>query len=141
MTTMFGLGKKKHMHQFSVDAGTNLRNVLAFPRHVNDGQIPESLKNDNYVLGYHFGLALNLYLKFAKGQNEAAEQGFFLMNALAIALEVDAREVGNRLEPLMENPDSKFKLGFDHAQSAFTKMEIGDNTAFKEFNESIRGRY
>ena len=50
---MFGFGKQNRLRRLSEDIGAKLRNVLAFPRHMNDGKVPESLKKNNYVLGYH----------------------------------------------------------------------------------------
>ena len=41
----------------------------------------------------------------------------------------------------MTNPDADFELGFEHALSAFTLMGENDETAFKEFNDNIRGEY
>ena len=138
---MFGFGKQRRMRRLWEEIGARLRDVLAFPRQMNDGQVPESLKKNNYVLGYHFGLCLNLYIESVRGRKETEEQGFVLANALAIALEVDAHEVGQRLEPLMANPDSEFTRGFNHANSAYAQIDTGDVTAFKEFNDNIRGRY
>ena len=129
------------MRRLWEDIGARLRDILAFPRHMNDGQVPESLKKNHYVLGYHSGLCLNLYIESVRGRTETKEQGFVLMNALAIALEVDAQEVGQRLEPLMANPDGEFTRGFDHANSAYARIGTGDVTALKEFNDNIRERY
>ena len=138
---MFGFGKQKRMQGLWEDIAGKLHNVLPFPRYLNDGHVPESLKNNNYVLGYHFGLCLNLYTESVKGRTNLEEQGFVLMNALAIALEMDAQEVFQRLDPLMANPDADFKRGFEHANSAYDLIGEGDVTAFLEFNENIRGNY
>jgi hypothetical protein len=138
---MFGLGKQRRIQRLSENIAACLHNALAFPRRMNNGQVPESLRNDNYVLGYHFGLCLSLYIESVNGWTEPEEQGFVLMNALAIALDNDAHTVGQKLEPLMASPDSEFTRGFDHANSAYARVATGDVTAFMEFNENIRACY
>lgn len=121
--------------------GLQLRDILAFPRYMNGGSVPDGLKTSNYVLGYHFMMCLNLYVGAVKGRTNPEEQGFVLANSLALALEMDAHDIGQRLERLMTNPDSDFTRGTEDANRAFEKLMGGNNTAFMEFNSNIRGSY
>ena len=138
---MFGFGQKDRMKNLWEDIGTQLQNILAFPRQMNRGHVPESLKSNNYVIGYHFMMCMNLYIRAVKGKSNTEEQGFVLMNALAMALGMGATEVGNMLDPLMANPDSEFTKGTEDANVAFGMLLDGDSDAFLEFNNRIRGTY
>ena len=138
---MFGFGKNKRMQRLWETIGAQLRNCLAFPRGVNDGRVPNSLKEDHYVIGFHFMLCLNFYVESVKGKTDPEEQGFVLINALAIALDSNGKDVGAILEPLMANPDESFTLGTEHANTAYEKVGQGDTSALEEFNRNIRGKY
>ncbi|MEZ5588973.1 MAG: hypothetical protein R3E46_18050 [Sedimenticolaceae bacterium] len=121
--------------------GSQLLDILAFPRHMNGGQVPTSLQNNNYVLGYHFMMCMNLYISAVQCKTNPEEQGFVLMSSLAIALGMEPTEIGKKLEPLMSNPDSEFTMGTEDANAAFALLLDGSSDAFLEFNNKIRGRY
>ena len=86
-------------------------------------------------------MSLNLHIHFAGGRPDVEEQGFVMLNSIAIALELDAEEVFETLDPLMSNPTADFQRGVDHANTAFEKIAAGDVTAHKEFNDNMRGSY
>lgn len=134
---MFGFGKKK-MEIVWNEIAIKLRNVTPFQRYANDGKFPDSLKNNNYVLGYHFMLALNLYIIEVRGKTSPEEQGFILANSLSITLEIDAHALAERLESLMANPDTEFIKGTDDANSAFEMLEQNNDLAFAKFLNTIR---
>ena len=115
--------------------------ILAFPRRINGGEVPDSLKNDHYVIGYHFMMCLNLYLSEVEGKTDAEEQGFVLAGSLAIALEMDASQIKEILPPLMADPDDEFTKGTEDANAAFAKVTDGDMDAFFEFNNQIQEKY
>ena len=134
---MFGLGKKK-IDVIWKEIAVKLRNISTFQRYSNDGRFPEHLKNNHYVLGYHFMMALNLYIVEIKGKVNTEEQGFVLTNSLSLALEMDASTVGGILEPLMANPDIEFTKGTEDANEAFEMLEQNNELAFAKFNNAIK---
>jgi len=86
-------------------------------------------------------MCMNLYVQAVGGRTDPEEQGFVMMNALSYALERDADELTEALEPLMASPDDAFSLGAEHANTAYEKIAQGDHRAFEEFNENIRSKY
>lgn len=138
---MFGVEKNKRMRKRWETIGGQLRDLLAFPRSMNDDRIPDTLKYDHYVLRFHFMMCLNLYIESVKGRTDPEEQGFILINVLAIALESDAQDIDTELTPLMANPDDAFSRGAEHANLAYEMLVRGDQSAFEEFNRNIRNKY
>jgi hypothetical protein len=108
---------------------------------MNGDRVPDSLKNDHYVLGFHFMMCLKLYAETVRGKVDPEEQGFVLINALSMALERDARELAEQLEPLMSMPDEAFSVGADDGNAAYNRLGQGDANPFDEFNQNIRGKY
>ena len=108
---------------------------------MNGGQVPDSLKDNHYVLGFHFMLCQNFYAESVKGKIDPEELGFVLLNGLGIALDSDATDINAILEPLAASPDESFTLGTMHANNAYEKLVQGDTSALEEFNRNIRGKY
>lgn len=138
---MFGFGKHKKMQRRWEEIATQLRILLAFPRRMNGDRVPDALKADHYVLGFHFMVGLKLYGEAVKSKADPEEQGFVLINALSIALERDAHDLAEELEPLMKTPDEAFSLGADHGNAAYSRLRQRDERALEEFNRNIRGKY
>lgn len=106
---------------------------------MNGGKVPDSLRNDAYVLGYLFMMCLCLYVKFVGGQTDPEEKGFVLSNSLAIALDMNARSLMAILQPQMESPSAQFQLGVNQATIDFEKIEHGDaDSPYAEFRRIIR---
>jgi hypothetical protein len=137
---MFG-SKTSRAQKLGQRIGSQLRDMLAFPRTMNGGKVPDTLRYDHYVLGYHFMMCLNLYIELKKGKTDPEEQGLVLANALPLALDREIRDLAPALEELMTTPDDEFKLGTEHANAAYDKVSRGDATAFQEFLGKIRVKY
>ena len=138
---MFGIGKKKNIEKLQCVIGGRLRDVLAFPRWVNGGRVPNTLKTNSYVIGYHAMMAVNLYIDAVKGKTDVEEQGFVLANSLALALEMNAHDIAAKLENLEGAKDPDFHRGHKHANAAHQNIRNHDKTAFLEFNNNIRHLY
>lgn len=134
-------GKPTSVKNLWEGIGSQLLSILAFPRHENGGRVPEALKNSNYVLGYHFMMCMNLYTNLAQGKKDPEEAGFVLMNSLSMALEMDPVEISKKIEPLMADPDSGFKMGAEDANRAFAMFREGNGEALLDFNSKIRSAY
>ena len=137
---MFG-SKTSRARKLGQRIGSQLRDILAFPRTMNGGNVPDTLRYDHYVLGYHFMMCLNLYIELKKGKTNTEEQGLVLANALPIALDREIKDLAPVLEGLMARPDDEFKLGTEHANAAYDKVSRGDTTAFQQFLGNVRGKY
>ena len=135
---MFGFGKNKRIKELQESIGLQLRDILASTRVMNGGNIPDSLKANNYVLGFHYMMCVHLYYFAVKGKVDTEEQGFILVNSLVIALEIDAHDIAQRTERLMANPDNDFTRGMEDAKVAFEKMHRGDPSGIVTFNMNIR---
>ncbi|MBI4684092.1 MAG: hypothetical protein HY755_02720 [Nitrospirae bacterium] len=122
--------------------GMQLRDILAFPRQMNGGNVPDALKTNNYVLGFHYMMCIHLYHFAVKGKTDDPEEGgFVLINSVAIALEMDAHDIVQKVDRFMSNPDKDFTRGIEDAKIAFEKLQEGDTNAMFEFNKNIRGTY
>lgn len=132
---MFGFGKASKIKKLSNSVGLQLRDLLAFHRHMNNGNIPSKLKENNYVLGFHYMMCIHLYYFAANGKtDDLEERGFILINAMAMALDVDAHDIAQLTEKLMKDEDKEFARGMDEAKVAFEKMHSGDKDAVVEFS-------
>ncbi|OOY37350.1 hypothetical protein BOV90_10425 [Solemya velum gill symbiont] len=134
---MFGFGKKK-IETIWNDVAIKLREITAFQRYANDGKFPNEFKDSNYVLGYHFMMALQLYIAMMNGKTNPEEQGFVLINSLSLALEVDSDIIINRVMPLIENPDAEFSEGAQDAMEAIEMLNANNDLAFAKFNNRVR---
>jgi len=134
---MFGFGKNKKEKLWS-DVAEKLREISAFQRYANDGKFPDTLKNSNYVLGYHFMMALQLYQAMVNGRTETEEQGFVLANSLSLALEADSEFINSKVMPLIQNPDHEFSEGVQDANEAVEMLGANNNLAFAKFNNRVR---
>ena len=138
---MFGIGKKKRIEKLYHSIGEELRHILAFPRFVNGGRVPDVLTTNSYVIGFHVMMAINLYIDAVKGKTDVEEQGFVMVNSVAIALEVDAHDIAAKLESLETTKNMEFYSGHKDANVAYQKILSHDETAFLEFNNNIRHLY
>ena len=135
---MFGIGNKKRVEKLYWIIGEQLKDILAFPRWLNDVRVPDALKTNSYVIGYHAMMAVNLYIDAVKGKTDVEEQGFVLANSMAIALEVDAHDIAAKLESLETTKNMEFYRGHKDANVAYQKILRHDEAAFLEFNNNIR---
>lgn len=134
---MFGFGKTSRMKKLWTEIGTHLSNFFAFHRQMNNGRVPSMLKEDSYVLGYLLRMCIHLYYDAVKGKADFEEQGIILANSLAVALDIDAHDISQRIQSLAKNPDDNFNRGKEDAIRAIEKIRIGDTTAFEEFSINI----
>jgi hypothetical protein len=133
---MFGFGKSSRMKKLWTGIGTQLSDFFSYYRRDSD-EIPAELKTNSYVLGYLLRMCLYLYYDAVKGKTDVEEQGFVLANSLAIALNDDARDMSQRIQILIKNPNHDFNRGKEDAISAIEKITKGDTTAFEEFMANI----
>lgn len=138
---MFGFGKTSRIKKLSESIGLQLRDILAFPRRLHGGNVPDALKANNYVLGFHYVMCLHLYFFAVKGKTDIEEQGFVLINSLTTALDMDAHDITQRVERCMGNSDKDFSRGMAEAKVAFEKLHKGDPSGIAEFSENIRYTY
>lgn len=134
---MFGFGKASRMKKLWTEIGTQLSNLFAFHRQMNNGRVPSILKTSSYVLGYLLRMCIHLYYDAVKGKTDFEEQGIVLANSLALALDVDAHDISQRIQILVKNPDHDFNRGKEDAVRAIEKITSGDTTAFYEFTSNI----
>lgn len=136
---MFGFGRASRIKKLSNRVGLQLRDLLAFHRHMNNGNIPSKLKESNYVLGFHYMMCIHLYYFAVKGKTDDLEElGFVLINAMAMALDMDAHAIAQLTENLMKDENKEFTRGMDEAKVAFEKMHMGDKNAVVEFSVNTK---
>jgi hypothetical protein len=114
--------------------------ILAFPRSLY-GNIPNSLIESDYVVGYHFMIALNCYIELSKGKIDVEVQGLVLAQALSAAFGIDGVEVSERFLPMIQSPSLEFERGTNDANNAYAMILENNSNAFLEFNNNIRHLY
>jgi hypothetical protein len=114
--------------------------ILAFPRSLYEN-IPNSLIESDYVVGYHFMIALNCYIELSKEKTDVEVQGLVLAQALSAAFGIDGVEVSERLLPMIQNPSLEFERGASDANNAYAMILENNSDAFLEFNNNIRYLY
>lgn len=134
---MFGFNKPSRMKKLWTEIGMQLSDFFAFHRQMNNGRVPPILKTNPYVLGYLLRMCIHLYYDAVKGKTDFEEQGVVLANSLAMALDIDAHDISQRIQTLIKNPDDNFNHGKEDAIRAIEKIRIGDTTAFEEFSINI----
>jgi hypothetical protein len=135
---MFGFGKRSRMKKLWENIGSQLSDLLAFYRKMNGGSVPEWLKTDKYVIGYHYMMSINLYVNAVNGRTEPEEQGFVVLNSISIALEIPAETIASIIESEVRNSYGSFHSGIRNAKDAIEKLNKGDSTAFLEFNSNLK---
>jgi hypothetical protein len=115
-----------------------LKLFSAFARHMNNGKLPQRMKESDYVLGYHWRMAgILIDLHYREGLTHEDVGDIFLWT-LSEVLEVEKDAVGKRLMPLLEEPNTEFTEGTDDADKAFEDIASGNDEAFVEFNIKTR---
>lgn len=114
--------------------------ILAFPRSLYEN-IPNSLIESDYVVGYHFMIALNSYIELSKETTDVEAQGLVLAQALSAAFGIDGVEVSERLLPMIQNPSLEFERGASDANNAYDMILENNSDAFLEFNNNTRHLY
>ena len=139
---MFNLWKsrKTDIENIADEVSRRVFLILAFSRSLY-GNIPNSIVESDYVVGFHFMIALNSYIELSKGKIDVDAQGLVLAQALSAALGVDGAEVSERLLPMIQNPSLEFERGTNDANDAYDMILESNSDAFLEFNNNIKHLY
>ena len=139
---MFNLWKsrKTDIENIADEVSRRVFLILAFPRSLYEN-IPNSIVESDYVVGFHFMIALNSYIELSKGKIDVDAQGLVLAQALSAALGVDGAKVSERLLPMIQNPSLEFERGTNDANDAYDMILESNSDAFLEFNNNIKHLY
>ena len=140
---MFGFKKKKSPDEVSKLILERIYGALAHPRQHNNGVLPDSIIESEYVIGFHIALITNLNIVFNGGRHNKHPEdlGFVYLKVLSEVFGLNSTEVNQRILPFAENPSSEFNRGFDDGQEAFQSVGNNDNNAFIKFMTNIQHLY
>jgi len=140
---MFGFNKRKSPDEVSKFILERIYGALAHPRQHNNGVLPDSIIESEYVIGFHIALITNLNIVFTGGRNNKHPEdlGFVYLKVLSEVFGLNSTEVNQRILPFAENPSSEFNRGFDDGQEAFQSVGNNDNNAFIKFMTNIQHLY
>jgi len=140
---MFGFKKKKSPDEVSKLILERIYGALAHPRQHNNGVLPDSIIESEYVIGFHIALITNLNIVFTGVRNNKHPEdlGFVYLKVLSEVFGLNSTEVNQRILPFAENPSSEFNRGFDDGQEAFQSVGNNDNNAFIKFMTNIQHLY
>lgn len=140
---MFGFKKRKSPDKVSKLILERIYGVLAFPRQNNNGVLPDSIIDSEYVIGFHMALLSSLYIGLTGDVNTKYPKDWSLVQikVLTKVLGLSPTELMNRTLPLIENPSPVFNKGVVDGQEAFRNITNNDNNAFLKFNMTIKHLY
>ena len=142
---MFGFNKKKSPDEISKLILKRIYGVLAFPRQHNNGVLPDSLIDSEYVIGFHMALLESLYITFTGDVNIKYPQDWSLVQikVLSEILGLSPTELLQRTLPLIENPSSELNRGAVDGQEVFRKINNNDDISyiFVKFMTNIQHLY
>jgi hypothetical protein len=140
---MFGFKKKPPLSDISDEILQRVYGILAFPRSNNDGVVPDSVIDSEYVIGFHCGLIMILYIELT-GDIEfkhSQDWGVVLRNSLSSVFGLNDDELMQRIFPVLNNPSSEYHRGINDANDTYEMIQNNNNEAFFEFNRNIKHLY
>lgn len=148
---MFGLfGKKKALEQFAANIATMI-NFSFWPlRKDNDGDLPEEMSNDRFVLGYIVGVTGGWI--HTAGLSKPKDQGSVLVSVYDLFFPGRGREVELKCDEWSNNKDEVFlramKIALEESSTVYKAMMSGDEKAaersvgaLRSFNNHIHTNY
>lgn len=148
---MFGLfGKKKALEQFAATIATMINGSFWSLRKDNDGDLPEEMSNDRFVLGYICGVTggMNLAGRFSKPK----DKGSVLVAVHDLLFPGRGMEIARKGVEWLKNKDEVFTRAFKIAveETVIARMKYMANEkkaleegiyACKTFHEYLRTHY
>ena len=140
---MFGFNKRKSPDEVSKLILERIYGVLGFPRQYNDGVLPDSIIDSEYVIGFHMALLGSLYIGLTGDVNTKYPKDWSLVQikVLSEILGLSPTELTHRTLPLIENESPELNRGAVDGQEAFRNITNNDNEAFLKFNRNIKHLY
>ena len=142
---MFGFKKKKSPDEVSKLILERIYGALAHPRQHNNGVLPDSIIESEYVIGFHIALITNLNIVFTGVRNNKHPEdlGFVYLKVLSEVFGLNSTEVTQRVWTHTENPSQEFNKGYDDGEEAFLKINNDDDAsnAFIKFMTNIQHLY
>ena len=140
---MFGFKKKPPLSDISDEILQRVYGILAFPRHNNDGVVPDSVIDSEYVIGFHMSLIATLYRELSGDINFNNKQNWGLVqfNVFSKVFGLNEDELLQRILPIIENPSSEATRGRNDARDAYEMIQNNNDEAFFEFNRNIKDLY
>jgi len=142
---MFGFKKKKSPDEVSKLILERIYGALALPRQHNNGVLPDSIIDSEYVIGFHMALLGSLYILFTGDVNTKYPKDWTLVQikVLSEILGLSPTELLQRTLPLIENPSSELNRGAVDGQEVFLKINNNDDISyiFVKFMTNIQHLY
>ena len=148
---MFGLfGKKKALEQIAANIATMINISFWSLRKDNDGDLPEEMPNDRFVLGYIYGVTGGgIHIA---GLSKPKDKGSVLVAVYDLLFPGKGREISLKCNGWSNNKDEVFlramKIAVEESSTVYKAMLSGDEKAaarsvgaFRTFNNHIHTNY
>lgn len=140
---MFGFKKKKTPTDISNEILQRVYGVLAFPRDNNDGIVPDSLIDSEYVIGFHMSLIATLYAELSGDIDFKCTEdwGLVQVDVFSAVLGLNYDELVSRIFPVLQNRSSECNRGVNDAKNTYKMIQNNNDEAFVKFNNNIQHLY
>jgi len=137
---MFGFKKKPPLSDISDEILQRVYGILAFPRSNNDGVVPDSVIDSEYVIG---SLIATLYRELSGDINFNNKQNWGLVqfDVFSKVFGLNEDELLQRILPIIEKSSSEATRGRNDARDAYEMIQNNNDEAFFEFNRNIKHLY
>lgn len=138
---MFRLfGKKKALEQIAANIATMVNTYFWSLRIENDGDLPEEISNDIFVLGYIYGVTGGGM--HVVGLSKPKDKGFVLVAVYDLFFPDRGFEIARRCTELSNNKDEVFlramKIAVEESSSVYQNMMSGDENAAERSVGALR---
>jgi hypothetical protein len=122
----------------SSSVAKKLKDIFEFERWEYGGKLPSYLKNDNLVLGFHFGLANKIFEAHNCYKENQDDFDTVVIKSISLALEITEDEVRGKFLNLIRNKNEEFRSGNVMALKAWPSILSSNPLSLMEFKMALR---